>query len=191
MSDVFTFQGHWLSYFDHPYNHTVLNMRRVEIPIARWYIEKAGELARILEVGNVLAHYGPVNWPVLDLREKGAINADVMKWKPEQKVDLLISISTLEHVQAKPSAAVRRLRTFLVPGGTAVITVPTGYNAILDLQLSDGTIGADEVHCMRVYGANWWRECTLEAALAMPPRACANRWSGGLVVLVLHKQGRK
>jgi len=181
-----------LKYFDHPYNHTARNMRRVEIPIARWFVEQSPG-ARILEVGNVLSHYGPVRWPAVDLLE-GPIKADVMKWKPDRPVDLLISISTVEHIgfgkfardtaPTTPADVLRRFRGFLAPRGTAVATVPTAYNPVLDFELKNGTLGVDQMWFMRAVGKNGWQECTMDEALAMSPHACSNRWSGGLIVLV-------
>ncbi|HUW31732.1 MAG TPA: hypothetical protein VM223_08985 [Planctomycetota bacterium] len=185
-----------MEYFDHRYNYTRLNMRRVEIPIARWFLQqKSG--TRILEVGNVLSHYGPVTWPVVDLREPGAINVDVMTWEPEEPIDLLVSISTIEHIgvgkykraaRVRPSGVLARFRSFLAPGGQAVVTAPTGYG--LDRELREGTLGADEVWFMRVRPDRIpveWSECTMEEALAMPSRACSGRWSGGLMVLLCRR----
>lgn len=191
MADSFEWDGKTLYYFDHPYNHTRLNMRRVEIPVARWYIAQAlgaPRAPRILEVGNVLSHYGPVSWPVLDLREKGCINRDVMTWKPTKPVDLLVSISTVEHVRARPSMVLMRLRSFLAPGGLAVVTVPTAYRVELDSELVTESTGADRVWAMCVIPGTYnWAECTLREALAQQARACFGRWSGGLVVMELKR----
>jgi hypothetical protein len=169
-------------------------MRRVEIPIVRWFIEQSPG-ARILEIGNVLAHYGPTGWPVVDIRESGAINVDVMSWMPKEPVDLLISISTVEHigfgkfagntVPTTPADVMRRLRSFLAPGGRAVVTAPTAYNPALDAQVKSGTIGADRMWFMRYMGNLEWAECTMEEALAMSPRGCAGRWSGGLMIYMM------
>jgi hypothetical protein len=181
---TFCWNGRELGYFDHRYNHTALNSRRVEVPIARWFLTRAGEKARILEVGNVLAHYGPINWPVVDLRERGAINADVMGWQPHSELDLVVSISTIEHIQARPSQVLARLRSFLAPGGIALVTAPTGYRADLDRELREGMLPANRAWFMRAYPGGGWQECTMAAALAMPPRACSGRWSGGVMILV-------
>jgi len=195
---TFIWNGQTLEYFDHRYNHTALNMRRVEIPIARWFLQQKSPGTRILEVGNVLSHYGPVAWPVVDLREVGAINVDVMTWRPEKPVDLLISIGTIEHIgfgkyarvtpPVLPSQVLARLRSFLAPGGgQAMITAPTAYNPTLDRELRQGILGADEMWFMRITRGRMWHECTMEEALAMSPRACAGRWSGGLIVLQLRR----
>src|SRR5713101_4756266 len=55
----FEFQGHRLDCFYHRYNMTWAGERCVEIPIAKSYLDQyqAGD---VLEVGNVLSHYFPV-----------------------------------------------------------------------------------------------------------------------------------
>ncbi len=179
----FVWNGRRLNYFDHPYNHTALNSRRVEVPIARWFIAHAGEKAQILEVGNVLAHYGPIHWPAVDLREKGAINADIMRWEPPEPLNLIVSISTIEHVQAPPSRVLARFRDFLAPGGLAVATAPTGYSADLDRELREGKLRTNRAWFLRACQGGTWQECTMDEALAMPARACSGRWSGGVMIL--------
>jgi len=136
---------------------------------------------------------------VVDLREPGAINADVMTWKPEKPVDLLISISTIEHIgvgkykraaRVRPSGVLARFRSFLAPEGRAVVTAPTGYNRGLDRALREGTLGANKMWFMRVRLDRIpveWGECTMEEALAMPARACSGLWSGGLMVLLCQR----
>lgn len=192
---TFQWNGQDLDYFDHPYNHTALNSRRVEVPIARWFLAHAPKNARILEVGNVLAHYQKVRWPVVDLREPGAINADIMAWSPPQPIDRLISISTLEHVgfgkyalgprPSYPRAAWDRLRSFLAPGGQLLATVPLGYNPALDDLLREASLTLTSCWYMRQIGSNEWSECTAEEAFAELPRACAGRWPGGMAILYL------
>jgi hypothetical protein len=95
----FAFNGQNFSYFYHWYNKTWRNERAVEVPII-WNIVKKYKRKRILEVGNVLSHYYPIRHEILDKYEKapGVINLDVVDFKPAKKYDLIISISTLEHV---------------------------------------------------------------------------------------------
>lgn len=186
---TFEWDGKTLAYVDEAYNHTRLNMRRVEIAVARWSMAetlRAKPQARVLEVGNVLGHYEERDWPVVDLRETGCINRDVMQWKPKRRFDLVVSISTVEHVQAQPSAVIDRLRSFLASDGKALVTVPTGYKPALDAELAAGTLGADRYWAMCIVpGTYEWRECTVAEALLQDPRACSGRWSGGLVILEL------
>jgi len=196
MPDEFVWNGLRLAYFDHSYNHTALNSRRVEIPVVRWFIHQCRPKSRVLEVGNVLAHYGVAHWPVVDLHERGAINADVMRWKPGKPVDLLVSISTIEHIgfgryagpkPVKASSVLARFKNFLAPGGEAVVTAPTRYNPELDAELKSGALGADRIWFMRMVGNREWAECTMDEALAMSPRACSGRWGGGMMVILFQR----
>jgi len=54
----------------------------------------------ILEIGNVLSRHIKLEHDILDKYEtaKGVINEDIVDFKSEKKYDLIISISTLEHV---------------------------------------------------------------------------------------------
>jgi hypothetical protein len=191
---TFAWNGQTLEYFDHPYNHTTLNTRRVEIPIARWFLAPAPAGARLLEIGNVLAHYGPAPWPVVDRLEKGCLNVDVMAWAPPALVDYLICISTLEHIgfgkyrsegmpAYTPAAAWARLCSFLAPGGQLLATVPLCYNPALDDALRAGALPLTQSWYMRHHGENEWTACPATAAFAESSRACAGRWPGGLAIL--------
>src|SRR6202034_3735504 len=86
-------------YFYHRYNYTWKNERTIEIPII-WDIIRKNPNKEILEVGNVLSHYYQVHHTILDKYEKGdnVINEDVIDFNPKKKYDLIVSISTLEHV---------------------------------------------------------------------------------------------
>jgi SAM-dependent methyltransferase len=201
MSKVFWFNNQELVYFSHPYNRAGQNMRTVEVPIARAFLHDR-EWDRILEIGNVLSHYGRINWPVLDAQEKGpgVINADLMAWHPERPYDRIVSISTLEHIghgryahltaATTPAEALSRVRTWLAPGGEALLTVPARYNEALDRQLVDGLIPADDIRCMkRVSPANEWAECTLTEALNAK-RPEGYQWAVGMVALHCTQEGQ-
>jgi SAM-dependent methyltransferase len=174
-------------------------MRTVEVPIV-WSMVRGREWDRILELGNVMGHYMRIGWPVLDLRErgKGVVNADLMTWAPRRPYDLIVSISTLEHVgygryeqsgTTSPAEALARIRGWLAPGGVALLTVPLGYNLVLDAQLAAGELPADEVHCMRrVSEENEWAECTLAEALAAE-RPAGYRWSVAMAALICRMEG--
>ncbi|MBI3875430.1 MAG: hypothetical protein HY300_05630, partial [Verrucomicrobia bacterium] len=96
---TFHFRGRELEYFHHRYNMTWATERGVEMPVARAYLEEFRN-RRALEVGNVLAHYGPVAHDVLDKFERGprVINADIVDFAPAAPYDLVLSISTFEHI---------------------------------------------------------------------------------------------
>jgi len=171
---TFTFQGETYRYFYHKYNTTWRNERAVEIQVA-WKMVKTYKGRNILEVGNVLSHYFPVNHDIVDKYEKaaGVINQDVIDFHPSKKYDLIISISTLEHVgwdenlrdhkivhdSMKILHAIENLKRLLAPKGKMVITLPLGYNPELDKLLRNGKIQFTRRFCLkRISEDNRWIE---------------------------------
>lgn len=96
---TFSFQGASYPLFWHLYNVTRRNERTTEIPLFREWISRHPE-KRILEVGNVLSHYLPVAHDIVDKYEKetGIINEDIVRFHPDKDYDLVVCISTLEHI---------------------------------------------------------------------------------------------
>jgi hypothetical protein len=185
---TFSWAGARLPYFDHPYNRTALNMRRIEIPIVRWYMRQALSAkpdSVILEVGNVLSHYEEITWPVVDMEEPGCINMDVRDYTTDTPVDLLISISTVEHITEEPAANIYHLRSLLASDGLGVVTVPLRYNRHLDNRLAEGLTGASAVYAMRMIGGNEWAECTLDEGLEAGRHGQCGKWRYGMAVLEL------
>lgn len=139
----FQFDGHHYEYVDRIYNFTAFNERRVEIPVMQYELAKRRQ-DKVLEVGNVLAHYLPVRHHVIDKYEKSSLlcfeNADAATYASTQKYDLIISISTMEHVgwdespmePSRGAAALRNLMGLLEPGGVLIVSFPMGYNRWLD-----------------------------------------------------------
>ena len=171
--DHFVFRGDRYRYFRHPHNATWENERAVEIPVIRRVLENA-DTTRVLEVGNVLRRYIAHDHEVVDKYEGGrnVLNVDIVDFSPEHRYDLIVSVSTLEHVgwdEEKPDPgktvrAVERLRSLLAPGGQAILTLPLGYNPHLDGLLSDGLLGLDRVYyLMRVDRAKWREASAAEA----------------------------
>lgn len=174
--DYFTFCGERLPYAVHRYNNTFRNERIVEISIANWFLSGAAN-ARVLEVGNVLGHYGVNGHTVVDKYETapGVINADIVDYVPERRFDTVVSISTLEHVgwdeeprePRKVFQAFDAVRGFVAPGGRLLVTIPIGYNTTLDEGLRSGALTFDrEIWLMRTNRRNEWRECGRDEALA-------------------------
>lgn len=165
----FTFGGRVYEYVDHPHNKTRENERRVELAIV-WEELKTAR-GRVLEVGNTLAYYFPTAHDVLDKYEHGPriSNVDVVDF-PGSGYELIISVSTLEHVghdevwpnfMGRPELcelAIERLRRALVPGGRLIFTVPMGWNPHMD-QLVRECRGLHRVRFMRRINAqNDWVE---------------------------------
>jgi hypothetical protein len=174
----FTFQNESYKYFHHRYNATWKNERTVEIPIA-WQIIKKYVNKNVLEVGNVLSNYFPVNHDIIDKYEhaKNVINQDAIDFQTTKRYDLIISISTLEHVGwdenpgdhkilYKPDKILRvmaNLGKLLTPKGIMVITVPLGYNHDLDELLRSNQVRFKKRFCLkRISKDNKWSEVAWE-----------------------------
>ncbi len=167
-SRTFRFQGRHYGYFCHRYNNTWRNERAVEVPII-WQMVEGNREGRVLEVGNVLSHYFPVSHDVLDKYEanEGVINQDVADFQTSKKYDLIVSISTLEHVgwdefpqsPRKILRAIDNLKSILTPGGKIAVTIPLGYNPVLDGLLINGKVPFTRRFFMkRVSRDNQWEE---------------------------------
>lgn len=160
------FQGRSYPYFYNAYNPTHTNERVVEIPIA-WDEVQRYAPEQTLEVGNVLAHYYPIRHQVLDKYEQapGVLNADVVDFQPNRLYNLIVSISTLEHVgwdetPREPDKFLRgvsHLSTLLAPGGVMLVTLPVGYNAAVDHFLAEKMIPFTSVGYLKrdEFGGRW------------------------------------
>jgi SAM-dependent methyltransferase len=100
------------------------------------------------------------------------LNRDVMDPEDLGAFDLIVAISTLEHVgQDEPEREPRKaaqaalaLRERLAPGGRLLITVPIGYNAAFDAALRDGTVPISSALAMeRIGDGRRWREASPDA----------------------------
>lgn len=172
-SALFTLKQQSYRYFLSSYNFTWQNERIVEVPVILKLI-KESHGKKILEVGNVLSHYVSIKHGVVDKYEKsdGVINSDIVDFMPAYKYDLIVSISTFEHIgfdeipkdPNKLLDAFRNVRNILTPGGKAVITLPVGYNPGLDRLLrEDRTIFADKYCLKRTSRLNYWTEVNWDA----------------------------
>ncbi len=156
------------SYCRAEYNASWAVERAVELPWTHALLhEYAGK--RILEVGNVLAHYGPITHTVIDKYEvgRGVINQDVMDIPSTSRYDLIVSISTIEHVgwdeiprePEKLLRAIEHLRSLLAPGGCLAVTLPIGYHSHIPTFLEDGRLHfTSEYFCKRISRDNQWIE---------------------------------
>ena len=167
-SGAFRLQKDTYNYFYHKYNSTWNNERAVEVPIILRMVEKYhGQ--KILEVGNVLSHYFSINHDICDKYEKadGVINQDIIDFQPTKKYDLIVSISTLEHVgwdenprePMKVLQAIEHLKEIIAPKGKLVVTLPLGQNPVMDELLKKGEIQFTKMYFLkRVSLGNKWVE---------------------------------
>lgn len=177
-SRTFIFQRGAYNYFYHRYNTTWKNERAVEIPIV-WQLAKKYESKNVLEVGNVLSNYFSVNHDIIDKyeRARGVINQDAADFHPTKRYDLIISISTLEHVgwdenphdhrisqePEKVLQTIENLKGLLTSKGKMIVTLPLGYNPNLDKLLKNGRIQFSNRFCLRrVSKDNRWIEVCWE-----------------------------
>ena len=169
---TFVFRGRQYSYFHHYYNTTWYSERAVELPIIFEIIERhPGK--EILEVGNVLSHYLNIAHDVVDKFESGVhvTNEDAAEFKTSKLYDLIISISTLEHIgwdeaprdDTKILRALDNLMSLLSENGEMIVTLPLGYNLTLDKLLKMKVIQFDDQYCLkRVSKSNEWVEVSCE-----------------------------
>jgi hypothetical protein len=168
----FKFREKKYNYFYYPYNATWRNERAIEIPII-WDIVKKYEGKNILELGNVLSHYFSVNYDILDKYEKakGVINKDIIDFKSEKKYDLIVAISTLEHIgwDEKPKdptkvlKSIKKLKKMLAEDGKIIATIPWGYNLKIDEFFIKNKVPFTESFFLkRISKDNRWVETDLE-----------------------------
>jgi len=170
----FEYRGQSLACVYENYNVTWSNERCAEIPIARWHLGQAK--GPVLEVGNVLGHYRKHSHTVLDKYETvpSVINADITDWQTNERFELILSISTFEHIgfdddggdsKEKIQAAIAACRALLASGGSLVITVPLGYNPALDEMIANDTLNAATSVFLLRHGRREWREATRAEAI--------------------------
>lgn len=174
-SRQFEFDGKEYQYFCSIYNTTWMNERAVEVPIIEEVVRNSKDKS-ILEVGNVLSHYFPMNHDVLDKYENipGVINQDIIDFSPNKKYDLIVSISTLEHVgwdetlrePDKILRALNNLNKTLANGGMMIFTTPIGFNSNFDTLLKEGKLNLTRAYYLRRTSRdNIWEETDFENAM--------------------------
>lgn len=150
---TFVFEGKTYGYF--PSGHE----RTVEVPITMEVVQRhRARGSRILEVGRVLPRYYQFKETVVDKFE-GPIKEDILTYKPSEPFNLIVSISTVEHIwwddksvprtPGKATEAIKRMLTMLAPGGEMLLTWPIGYNSPLDADLFKGAFPEAHVSYMR------------------------------------------
>lgn len=150
--------------------HSFENERNIEIPIVLELVKKYKN-EQILEVGNVLNQFYNFNHDIIDKYEigEGIINQDIVDFYPNKKYDLIISVSTFEHIgydedikeKNKPQKAYNHCKNLLNRGGEMLITVPLGYNKYIDNLLKKDKMFFQKKYFMERVGglfARSWRE---------------------------------
>ena len=165
---VFMYQKQYYSYEICWYNMTWRNERVIEIPIIRRMIDNYKK-SELLEVGNVLKHYGSSGHDVVDKYEKGdgVINEDILDFETDKKYQVAISISTLEHIgqdeecgeSSKAIDAIKKIQSLLHPDGEFCFSIPLGYNKVLDTYCFDNLNRFKSATLLkRISRSNRWAE---------------------------------
>lgn len=185
---TFTYHHQKLRYFYHSYNRAYDNERIIEIPIFRTFIKHVAP-HQLLEIGNVLSHYQTATHTIVDKYEVApkVINQDVVSFQPKKRYQIIISISTLEHVgqdevtqdAAKAIKAITHLQSLLKPNGKCIISVPVGHNHQLDKYLYQYSLKNPQQvdYFERVTEQNRWQSITPAKAMKHKygrPFPCAN-----------------
>jgi SAM-dependent methyltransferase len=187
----FVLDGNSYRYVLRLHNGVYRTERAVELALATSMFPLEG---RVLEIGNVLNQYNPFIHDIVDKYEigEGVVNQDVLDFMPDDLYDLVVSISTLEHVgwdesprdPAKAARAIAHLKTMVRPGGRMLVTFPLGYHQGLDAGAAEGTLGFTKMLFMkRVSRDNRWIETDRNDALGRPYGSifpCANAIAVGL-----------
>jgi SAM-dependent methyltransferase len=174
----FVLDGEPYPYLYERYKRTWQTERAVEVPVVQRVVDRMSG-ARVLEVGNVLSHYRPQRHPVVDKYERapGVLNRDIFELSDLGPFDLVVAVSTVEHVgwdeaprvRGRAVEAIQALRALLAPAGRLLLTVPVGYNSSLDEALKRGEVPFDHLAALRRQGGGTeWRQVTPEEAWRAP-----------------------
>ena len=137
----------------------------------------------VLEVGNVLPLAGVAGQTIVDKYEEGpgVLNVDIVDFDPGRTYELVVSISTLEHVgrdevPQDPDKAPAALERVAQLGGELLVTIPVGVHPRLESAFLTGPF--DHVALLVKTGrlARWQQRPIEERAQVRygSPYACGN-----------------
>ena len=169
----FWFHGQYFDYCLNIHNKAYSNERTVEVPIALNMFDLSRD---VLEIGNVLTKYQKFKHIVIDKYEvdNNVLNLDILDYNPESKFDLILSVSTFEHIgfdekikdPNKVEEAICKAKSWLKKDGRFLMTIPIGYNKGLDEKLD--SLGFTDIYYLkRVSKSNQWVPCLKDEALIM------------------------
>ena len=164
--------------FYHKYNLTWTKERGVEIPYTIQAIESCE--GNVLEVGNVMSHYFKPRWTIVDKYEtaKDVINEDIDTFKPKIKYDLIISISTFEHIgwdedgEPDPMKSKDKIMSCfnnlkhncLNKKGKIIISIPIGWNPGIDNLFFENKFKFNKIRYVERIGPRQWIQVPMKAA---------------------------
>lgn len=174
ISPRFTLDNKTYNYYISKGN-AVVDERSVELPIAWNFIEPGRDL---LEIGNVLNIHLDKGYThiVVDKYEQGLgiVNQDIVDYNPKKKFDMIISLSTIEHIgfdeeikdPKKVKAAMDKILSLLKPDGKLLITMPMGYNPAVDKYVKTTKLRRSFMVKSSMF--NDWQQSTEEEARLRP-----------------------
>ena len=168
-NNTFEFDGNKYNYFCSIYGTTWRSERAVEIPIVWKFVKSCRKDQKILEVGNVLSYRFNVSHDILDKYEEfdNVINEDVVNYNPQYKYDLIVSISTLEHIgyddeelkePMKILTSLLNLKRILSSNGKLVVTLQLGQNQEMDSLITKKILVFDKMFYMKREKGNKWKQ---------------------------------
>lgn len=125
-----------LNYCRDDFNQSFQNERSVEVPIAKWFVDKFNNEA--VEIGAVLCHYGYNKHTIIDLTEKhpNVININALDFNYKDKN--VVSISTIEHMSQREygngsnNDAANLIEKVINESKNYLLEFPVCYNEFLD-----------------------------------------------------------
>ena len=139
--------------------------RECELPLAKIFLDSATP-DKIMEVGNVLNHYYNVNHLVVDKFEQGnnVINEDIVGFRIPRKFNLIISISTIEHIGKDEDSknplkflkAIEVCKNLLEDNGQFIFTFSWNYNAHLEERVRLNKLAGFTYSYFKKQGVNWF-----------------------------------
>jgi hypothetical protein len=118
--------------------------RCVEVALGK-HVLRNRDMTNVLEIGNVLSMTGITGQTVVDKYEMGpnVLNVDVLDYEPTRRFDLVLSISTFEHVghdehPREPEKAAKALQRIDALADDLLITIPVGYHREFERAFLDG-----------------------------------------------------
>lgn len=176
-------------------HNAVISGRVIEIPFVIDYLRiNEYEHKSVLEVGNVLSHYFDFNHEIVDKYEKQSFitNMDIIDYNPNKKYDIIISISTIEHIgfdesireNGKSKKAIQKIIDLLDDNGIAVITVPLKYNPEIDSIVENNEIKFQKKYFLKRNSRfNLWKETGIEEAME-------SRYGASICFLIYYKNSQ-
>lgn len=185
---------------EYDYGPLFLNGERiVEIPVALDFVAKhIGPETKWLEVGNVLSQYRVPAHETIDKYERvnGVGNVDVLDFSPRDQYDVIVSISTLEHVgwdEAEQDATKARrasehiFRDCLRPGGRLLVSMPLGYNPSVDQMFASGLPLGKPGVLIQSSRARTWREIPKNELVEIEPYSYTSHTARAVAIWDIQK----